>query len=84
MRIQRDSNPVLSALVKKHDLKPGDQMVNVKNEAIPDSVVIDNYTVLMREDNGGYRLIAESAIGHEETHIFMNADALAVIRNSTF
>ena len=81
MNVTNGTKSVIGDLIKSFDLSPGDQMCNVNGHAIEDSVVIDSRTVLLREDDGNFRLIVEKPFTGEDLNVFMSAEALDVIRN---
>ncbi len=77
----RDS--VINEIITKNGLKPGDAMLNISDEAIKDSVIVDNYTVLYR-DGDRYTMVSESPLGDREVTRSFSAEAIAIIKAIQF
>ena len=77
-----DSN--ISAIIREAGLKTGDQMLNVHGDAIPDSVVVDSYTIIYRASDGRYEMFHERPIVGGEVRQSFSAEAMAAIKAMPF
>lgn len=77
-----DSN--INAIITQHGLKAGDQMINIHGDKIENSVVVDNYTIIYRGDDGRYEMFHERPIVGGEVRQSFSAEAMAVIKEIAF
>lgn len=72
------SKSVISEIVERHGLKPGQPMRNVNGDDIPGSAVLSRYMVIHRDDNG-YRLISENPLLGSQTDQWISKETLAAL-----
>lgn len=70
---------VIYDLIRKHGLKPGDQMINIKGDPIENCTVLDNHSLFMKHDVGA-DLIMETPLSGEEIRVWFSDDALAQLK----
>lgn len=74
---------IINRVIKENGLKAGDTMKDVRGDDIPDSVVLGDYTVLIK-DGKCYNLRAENVLTGEETVIRIWPEGMAALKAMTF
>lgn len=73
---------LVSSIIKDHDLKPGDKMLNINGDEIENSVVLGSYSCAYRDDNQVV-IEKEKIIGGGRELLRLSADEWDALRSAS-